>query len=200
VLDWKSELQGYLVLSIDWLRTIPFGNYLLGHMVCLALGDVWGKMHHHSLCPELGTESALRKGVWKRKSQARSKLGSLRSGWASSFCLDAFRLCLDCGRQPKVEAPLGKEGKSWGSGCFVLGDFKTANPLWTFPGEAQRCAEVIWGAALEIDLLTDSQMNSSSLALHFLRIRQTDGSRCPRSQRAVIELRVQKAIWNYFKP
>ena len=43
-------------------------------------------------------------------------------------------------------------------------------------------------------------MNSPSLAPLFLRIRQTHGSCYPRSQRAIIELRAQKAKQNHFKP
>lgn len=49
-------------------------------------------------------------------------------------------------------------GKSRHSGCFVLGVFKTANPLRTFPGKAQRYARDVGEAAHGIYLLLDFQI------------------------------------------
>lgn len=84
--------------------------------------------------------------------------------------------------------------------CFALGFFKTANPLWPFPGKAQRYARDVGGAAHEVYLLPDSQMKRSFLAPLFFRIRPTHGSCCQMSKRGIIEFRTQKAKLNHFKP
>lgn len=46
--------------------------------------------------------------------------------------------------------------------CFVLGVFKTVNPLWAPPGKSQRHAWEAGGAAHEIYPLPDSQVERPS--------------------------------------
>lgn len=84
------------------------------------------------------------------------KKNHTRSGlWAHWECFRAWRL-VRLGEAVRSGSGIREGGKSWGSGCFALGVFKTANPLRTFTGKVQRYSMDVGEAVHGIYLLLDS--------------------------------------------